>query len=197
MKNPSERFWHWRRYKTVIDPLVLRKGEWKSNETAPHPENEALANAASGVVKRVLLASEVLGLHERDGDGVAEEHLNGSRGDGREIKRAQLPLQRQAHMHVAHLPQVGVFKRRDPHEVRALGASARDESVELLGGARLAEQHQHVIRPHEADVAVQRIGGRQEHRLRARGHQRLSALLRHEPALPHAREEDHALGRHA
>lgn len=137
------------------------------------------------MVEGVLLTGEVLGLHERDCNGVAEEHLDGSGSDRREVERAQLALQRQAHMHVAHLSEAGGLEGGDAHEIRALGSSAGDELVELLRRARLAEQHQHVVGTHKADVAVQRIGGRQEHRLRARGDERLRALLGHEPALAH------------
>ena len=48
--------------------------------------------------KRRVLRSRPPHLHERDGHGVAKDHLDGGGGDGRQVKGAQLALQRQVHL---------------------------------------------------------------------------------------------------
>lgn len=44
-------------------------------------------------------------LHERNGNGVPKNHLNGGAGDRRQVKGAQLALQWQMHRQVAQLQQ--------------------------------------------------------------------------------------------
>lgn len=64
------------------------------------------------------------------------------------------------------------------------------EAQQLVGVARLGETDQQVLLGEDADVAVQRVGGRQVQRLCARGHQGLADFLGDEPALAHARTHD-------
>ena len=87
-------------------------------------EDEALPDAAGGVVRGVLVLGEVAGLHEGDGDGVAEEHLDGGGGDGGEVEGAELALEGEVDAHVAGGGQGAAVGGGEGDEVGALGAGA-------------------------------------------------------------------------
>lgn len=65
-------------------------------------EDEALADLPGGMVGSVLVLGEIPRGHERDGNGVAENHLYGGGSDRSEVEGAELPLERQMHGHVAN-----------------------------------------------------------------------------------------------
>lgn len=157
-------------------------------------EDEGLADLAGGVIGGVLVPGEPARLHDGGDDGVPKHHLDGSGGDGREAKGAYLPLQRQVHVEVAGGGERAVATRRrggERDEVGALGARAGHEGEQLVGGAGLGEQHEHVPREERADVAVERVDGGEEARPReAQRRQRLRDLPRHDARLADAREED-------
>jgi hypothetical protein len=157
-------------------------------------KDEGLANLAGGVVGGVLVPGESARLHYGSDDGVPEHHLDGGGGDGREAEGAYLPLQRQVHVEVAGGGERAVGPRRrrgERDEVGALGARAGREREQLVGGAGLGEQHEHVPGEERADVAVERVDGGQEAGPReAQRRQRLRDLPRHDAGLADAREED-------
>lgn len=59
-------------------------------------------------------------LHNSDGAGVTEEHLDGGGGDGREVEGAQLAHERQMHVHVARLRELAPGLRVDADQLRPL-----------------------------------------------------------------------------
>ena len=59
-------------------------------------------------------------LHEGNGDGVSEEHLDGGGGDGRQVEGAQLALQRQVNRKVAQPFQRAAGYAGHAHQARAL-----------------------------------------------------------------------------
>lgn len=52
-----------------------------------------LADPTGGVIGGVLFLGEIFGAHERDCNGVAEDHLNGGGGDRSQIEGAELSFQ--------------------------------------------------------------------------------------------------------
>lgn len=142
----------------------------------------------------VLLLGEVPGAHERDGDGVAEDHLNGGGGHRSQIEGAELPLQRQMHLHVADGGQGIPLDGCDGDEEGALGLGARDEAEELFGVAGLAEEDEDVAGGENADVAVEGVDGGEEAGADAEGDEGLGDLVGHEAGLADAGEEDGAGG---
>eukprot|EP00976_Prorocentrum_cordatum_P017606 354438-Prorocentrum_minimum.AAC.3 len=113
-------------------------------------ENQALADAARGMVHGVLVHGELLGLkggrtirqqkllrverqvphrwcrhylHDGNGAGVTEKHLDGRGGHGGEIEGAQLAHQGQVHIQVARLRELASGLRVDADELGALRLS--------------------------------------------------------------------------
>jgi len=87
------------------------------------------------MVRGVLLLGKIPRLHERDGHGVPENHLNGGGCDRRKVERTELSLERQMHCHVAHRGQRVTFDGGERDEECALRPRARHQTEELLGGA--------------------------------------------------------------
>ena len=77
---------------------------------------------------------------------------------------------------------VGQCKRRS-HMLLCGHLGEGQQLEELLGAARLGEGDQQVRLADDADVAVQRVRGAQEHRLGARGHLRRDTLTPGEPRM--------------
>ncbi len=87
----------------------------------------------------VLIPRQVSRGHQRNGHGVAENHLDRRGSDRREIEGAQFPLERQMHVHIADGSERISLDGGEGDKVGALGAHARYEAEELFGVAGLAE----------------------------------------------------------
>lgn len=157
-------------------------------------ENESLADPPGGVIGGVSLLTQIPGAHQGDGDGIPENHLDRGRGDGGEVERAQLPLQRQIHVHVATALQQVLLGGRDGDQERAFRAGAGHQPQELLGVARFAEEDEDVAVGEDADVAVEGVDGGQEAGADAEGDEGLGDLVGDEAGLADAGEEDGAAG---
>ena len=147
------------------------------------------------MVGRVLVPGQIPRHHERDRHRVPKHHLDCRRRDRRQIKRAQLPLQRQMHVHITRGGKRVALHRGHRHEVDALGPRAWHEAEELFGGARLAEQNEDVAGGEGANVSVERVDGGEEGGADAEGDERLGDLVSDEAGLSNAGEENGTGGR--
>mmetsp|Transcript_12663 Transcript_12663/g.31962 ORF Transcript_12663/g.31962 Transcript_12663/m.31962 type:complete len:243 (+) Transcript_12663:220-948(+) len=123
-------------------------------------QDEALADAARGVVHRVLVLRQVVRLHERDGHRVAEQDLQRRGRHGLLVVGAQLALQRQRDVDVAVLDKRRILVRRHCRQLGALRLGVRYKFQQLVAVALLKQEHQQVLLTEDTDVAVQRVGGR-------------------------------------
>ena len=163
-------------------------------ETEKDLEDEALPDLAGGMVRGVLLLGEIPRLHERDGDGVAEHHLNSGGCHRREVERTELSLERQMHGHVARRGERVAFNGGERDEERAVGPRTRHKAEELLGGAGLAEEDEHIAIGEDSNVAVESVHRREERGANAQRDERLRDLVRDEAGFSDAGEEDGAGG---
>lgn len=159
-----------------------------------HLEDEAFADPAGGVIAGVLLLGQIPGLHERDRDGVAENHLNGGGGDRSQIEGAELPLEGQVHVHVANGGEGIAVDGGDRDQISPLGLGAGDEPEELVGVAGLAKEDEDIARGENANVAVEGVDGGEEGGGDGEGDESLGDLAGDEAGLADAGEEDGAAG---
>jgi len=130
------------------------------------------------MVRGVLLLGEIPRLHECDGDGVAEHHLNSSGCHWCEVDWTELSPERQMHGHVARRGERVAFDRGERDEERAFGPRTQHKAEELLSGIGLAEEDKHIAIGEDSNVTVESIHWR-ERRASARSCVRQSRIFRH------------------
>lgn len=112
-------------------------------------------------------------LHQRDGHRVAKDHLDGCGCDWRQVKGAQLPLQRQVHCQVAGSLQCAAPLAGDAHQARALGlrGGKRGALMRARAGVRRAGARRggplHCSHPHPTLEGSGHEGARQRAARRA------------------------------
>ena len=146
------------------------------------------------MIRSVLFLGQVPRRHERNSDGITENHLDRRGSDRSEIEGAQFSLQRQMHVHVTNGSERIALNRGEGDQVRAFSANARDEAEELVGVAGLAEEDDDVGGGENADVAVEGVDGGEEGGADAEGDEGLGDLVGDEAGLADAGEEDGAGG---
>ncbi|KAM1412505.1 hypothetical protein ACFXTO_025224 [Malus domestica] len=137
----------------------------------------------------VLFFGETFGAHERDRDGVAEDHLDGGGGDRSQIEGAEFSLHWQMHVHVAERGKGIAVNGGDGDEKGVFGLGAGDEAEELLGGAGLAEDDQNVDFGEGVDVVVEGVERGEKAGADAEGDEDLGDLVGDEAGLADAREK--------
>lgn len=142
----------------------------------------------------VFLFGQITRTHQRNGHRIPKNHLDRSGGHRREIKGAQLALERQIDIHIAEPSEHIAVDGGDRDEIGALGPSAGNEAEKLVGVAGLAEEDEEVGGGQNADVAVEGVEGGEEGGAEAEGDEGLGDLAGDEAGLADAGEEDGAGG---
>ena len=105
----------------------------------------------------VLIPRQVSRGHQRNGHGVAENHLDRRGSDRREIEGAQFPLERQMHVHIADNSESIALDGGKGDEVHTFGAYSRNEAEKLFSVVALTEQNDNITRGENANVAVEHV----------------------------------------
>ena len=150
------------------------------------------AERAAGMELQEVVGGEAARFKERDGERVAERHLDQRRGGGRQAVRAGLLDLGQDQRHVGGLRErgIGAGGHRDERHAEARGIE--DDAAQLRRLARPGERQHHVVLGDHAEVAVARLGRmHEEGRCAGRGERR-GDLGADVAALAHAGDDDAA-----
>lgn len=109
------------------------------------------------MISCILFFGQIPSAHHSNRHCVPKHHLNGRRRNWRQIKRTQLPLNRQMHIHITNIRKRITLNRRHRHQIRTLSLGARDDSQQLLRVSALTKQNQNVLIVQDPDIAVKGV----------------------------------------
>ena len=133
---------------------------------------------------------EAARLHQRHGNGIAQNKRVQRRSGRRKVQRAGLAVDRDIEGDLRGFRQAALCRRghRDNPGLKPLEGGQKPDN--LFGLAGIGDQDHHVAAPYHAKIAMNGLGRMKEQRRRARRCQCRRNLAADQPRLAHAADND-------